>query len=73
MKNDLNRMLEVLNIYGKKWRTVFSLKKTVVIVYGEKKDDHRINAGRRSWSLRIFKLEEKETRENLKNVFSNKQ
>ena len=44
---------------------VFSLKKTVVMVYGEKKDDHGINAGRRSWNLGLFQLEEKEIWENL--------
>ena len=66
MKNGLVRILEVLNTYGKKWRMVFSLKKTVVMVYGEKKDDHRINA--RSWNLGIFQLEEKEIWENLGKV-----
>ena len=66
-KNGLVRILEVLHTYEKKWRMAFSLKKTVIMVYGEKKDDHRINAGR-SWNLGIFQLEEKVMWENLGKV-----
>ena len=50
-KNKLDKVLDLVDQYGKKWRFKFNAKKSAVLVYGEDKEQNAENA-----KYRVFKL-----------------
>ena len=64
-------MLQVLNAFGKRWRLIFSTKKTVVLIFGKKPCDREHNTGMcsRNWKRGLTRIKECTTRENLGKVW----
>jgi len=56
--NGLQRMLNNLHNYGRKWRIKFSPTKTVCMTFGESQHAHFCNKDNRCWYLGNIKLDE---------------
>ena len=69
VKWGLDSMLQVLNAFGKRWRLMFSTKKTVVLTFGEKPRDREHNMCRRNWKMGLIRIKECTTWENLGKVW----
>lgn len=66
LKTGLDRLLSCLHDYATKWRIVFNIKKTVILVFGEKTVN---SASARIWSLGDVLLNEKEVWKNLGKIW----
>ena len=62
-------MLQVLNAFGKRWRFIFTTKKTVVLTFGEKRRDREHNMCSRNWKRELSRIKECTTRKNLGKVW----
>ncbi len=69
VKWGLDSMLQVLDNFGKRWRLIFSIKKTVVLTFGEKPREHARNISKRNWRMGLTCLKECKTWENLGKVW----
>ena len=58
VKWGLDSMLQVLNAFGKRWRLMFSTKKTVVLTFGEKPRDREHNMCSRNWKMGLIRIKE---------------
>ena len=69
VKWGLDSMLKVLNAFGKRWRLIFSTKKTVVLTFGDKPRDREYNMCSRNWKMGLTRIKECTTWENLEKVW----
>lgn len=69
LKFGLDQMLKSLHDYSLLWRITFNQKKTVVMVFGERKADKHNLGNSRVWSLGNMKLSEKLVWKNLGKIW----
>ena len=60
-KIKMDRVLDLVDQYGKKWRFKFNAKKSAILVYGENKKSNLSNAKFRTFKLGNDKVPEKQT------------
>lgn len=63
LKAGLDHLLQTLSTYGRVWRIVFNVKKTVTLVFGERTSKSPVPI--RNWFLENISIEEKKTWKNL--------
>jgi hypothetical protein len=62
-------MLQTSWDYSNKWQFTFNIKKTVVLTYGEKHEEHGTNCAIRKWKLATLDISEKGTWSNLGKIW----
>jgi hypothetical protein len=68
-KSGLDKMLQTSWEYSNKWQFTFNIKKTVVLTYGEKQEEHGTNCAIRKWKLGSLDISEKDTSSNLGKIW----
>jgi hypothetical protein len=56
VKWELDSMLQVLDKFAKRWHLIFSMKKTVVLTFGEKPCEHGRKMSKRNWKMGLTLL-----------------
>jgi hypothetical protein len=68
-KSGLDKMLQTWWEYSIKWQFTFNIKKTVVLTYGEKQEEHGTNCAIRKWKPGSLDISEKDARSNLGKIW----
>ena len=60
-KSGLDKLLQTSWEYSERWQFTFNITKTVILIFGEKEEEHNLDCGIRNWKLGSSDISEKDT------------